>query len=70
MLATLNTLTPREREILTMMAYGYDNREIEQRCFISPNTIKTHQRNIYQKFNVANKTELISKLYLMSYRHK
>ncbi len=69
-LATLNTLTPREREILTMMAYGYDNREIEQRCFISPNTIKTHQRNIYQKFNVANKTELISKLYLMSYRHK
>ena len=69
-LATLDTLTPREREILTMMAYGYDNREIEQRCFISPNTIKTHQRNIYQKFNVANKTELISKLYLMSYRHK
>lgn len=69
-LDTLETLTPRELEILTMMAYGYDNHEIEEKCCISLNTIKTHQRNIYQKFNVANRSELISKLYLMNYRHK
>lgn len=69
-LDTLETLTPRELEILTMMAYGYDNHELEQKCCISLNTIKTHQRNIYQKFNVANRSELISKLYLINYRHK
>lgn len=70
LIATIDTLTPREKEILTMMAYGYDNHEIEEKCFISQNTIKTHQRNIYQKFNVASRSELISKLYLMNYRHK
>ena len=69
-LDTLETLTTRELEILTMMAYGYDNHEIEEKCCISLNTIKTHQRNIYQKFNVANRSELISKLYLMNYRPK
>ena len=69
-LATLDTLTPRELEILTLMAYGYDNHEIEGQLCISVNTIKTHQRNIYQKFNVANRSELIAKLYLVNYRHK
>lgn len=67
-LETLDTLTPREVEILTLMAYGYDNNEIVDKCCISLNTIKTHQRHIYQKFNVTNRSELIAKLYLVDHR--
>lgn len=48
-------LTPRETEILTIMATGATNEEIAEKLCISIHTVKTHIYNIYQKINVPNR---------------
>jgi DNA-binding NarL/FixJ family response regulator len=53
-------LTPREREILTMIAQGLTNREIADRLLLSLNTVKTHRLHILQKLNLRDRGELIS----------
>ncbi len=55
-------LTEREKEIVTLMLQGKTNRAIAEELFIAENTIKTHSRNIYEKFNVSNKNKLLVKL--------
>ncbi len=42
-------LTPREIEILALMAKGFSNKEITSKLFISPPTLKTHINKIYKK---------------------
>ncbi|QXE18900.1 response regulator transcription factor [Clostridium sp. 001] len=39
---------------------GLSNKEIGNKLFISPNTVKNHVYNIYKKVNVKNKVELIN----------
>lgn len=53
-------LTPREREILTLIAQGLTNREIGDRLLLSLNTVKTHRLHILQKLNLRDRGELIS----------
>lgn len=55
-------LTEREREITALLLRGYTYRLISQELFISESTVKTHIQNIYYKFDVHNKTELLQKL--------
>lgn len=55
-------LTEREREITSFLLRGYTYRLIAKELFISESTVKTHIQNIYYKFDVHNKTELIQKL--------
>lgn len=50
-------LTPREVEILSMVALGAKNEEIADRLFISLNTVKTHIYNIFKKINVPNRLQ-------------
>lgn len=52
-------LTPREREILALIAQGLTNREIAERLTLSVNTVKTHRLHIYQKLDLHNRAALI-----------
>jgi NarL family two-component system response regulator LiaR len=53
----LDELSPRELEVLRLMAAGKSNREIAEALFISLNTVATHVRNILTKTACANRTE-------------
>jgi DNA-binding NarL/FixJ family response regulator len=48
----LNELTPREHEVLGLMAEGLTDRGIAQRLYVTPNTVETHVRHIFQKLNL------------------
>lgn len=52
-------LTPREREILTLIAEGFTNREIADKLVISIHTVQTHRQNLMDKLDLHNKSELI-----------
>lgn len=50
-------LTPRETEVLKLMARSLNNRVIGERLFITENTVKNHVRNILEKLQVHSRTE-------------
>jgi DNA-binding CsgD family transcriptional regulator len=52
------SLSPRERDIAALTCLGYTNRQISVRLSLSPETIKTHVRNVLIKFGVNSKAEL------------
>jgi len=54
-----NTLTYREKEVLDCIASGYNNEQIRQSLTISINTIRTHISNLYKKFDVNSRVELL-----------
>jgi DNA-binding CsgD family transcriptional regulator len=49
-------LTPREREVLALIAQGKSNQEIADTLFISPHTTKVHVRSILGKLNLDSRT--------------
>jgi LuxR family maltose regulon positive regulatory protein len=51
--------TGRELEVLRLVAAGYKKREIAARLFISPHTVKTHARHIFDKLQAKTKAEAI-----------
>lgn len=52
-------LTPRELEILGLIAEGLSNREIAARLFVSENTVKTHSANLFSKLNAKRRTQAV-----------
>lgn len=52
-------LTPREREILVLVAEGFTNAEIAKKLYISEKTVQTHRSNILDKLNIHDRTELV-----------
>ena len=54
-------LTPRECEILALLASGQSNKELARTLGISPNTIKTHVARVYEKLEVERRIEAIEK---------
>jgi DNA-binding CsgD family transcriptional regulator len=54
-------LTPRECEILQLLASGKSTKEIARQLEISPNTAKTHLAKVYQKLEVQRRTQAIHK---------
>ena len=50
-------LTPREKEILRMVATGASNDKISEKMYISYHTVKTHLSHIYRKINVSNRLQ-------------
>jgi DNA-binding NarL/FixJ family response regulator len=55
--STLEPLTPRERQVLTLVARGASDREIARELVISVYTVKTHMRSILNKLQVNNRQQ-------------
>jgi DNA-binding CsgD family transcriptional regulator/streptogramin lyase len=53
-------LTAREQEIFRLILEGARNKDIERKLFISASTVRNHIYNIYRKFGVRNRLELIN----------
>ncbi len=53
-------LTARELEILEQMQAGFRNKEIAERLFISPETVKRHVANIYKKFGTNSRQQTLN----------
>jgi two-component system NarL family response regulator len=56
-MGAIDDLSPREREVLALMAQGLRNREIAERLFLSEATIKTHVRHLLDKLRLRNRAE-------------
>ncbi len=54
-------LSPRECEILALLASGQSNKEMARTLAISPNTVKTHVARVYEKLEVARRVQAIEK---------
>lgn len=55
------TLTPKEVDIVQLIAAGLTNKEIGQALFLSPNTVKFHISTIMRKLDVKRRTEVVHK---------
>ncbi len=58
---TINCLTPREQEVLDWMSNGLTQKEIAMQLFVSPSTVNTHLRNIYEKLGVHSGIHAVAK---------
>ncbi|WP_414566784.1 MULTISPECIES: response regulator [unclassified Anabaena] len=54
---SLAELTPREKEVLQLIATGANNREIAQQLYISEGTVKNHVTNILNRLNLRDRTQ-------------
>lgn len=54
-------ITPRELEILGLIAEGLSNREIGERLFVSENTVKTHSSRVFDKLGVNRRMQAVQK---------
>ena len=52
-------ITPREHEILELIAAGLSNREIAEKLFVSENTVKTHSSRLFDKLNAKRRTQAV-----------
>jgi len=52
----LDELSPREREILALMAEGHSNQSIRELCFLSPKTVESHVHSIFMKLGLGDTT--------------
>jgi DNA-binding CsgD family transcriptional regulator len=52
-------ITPRELEILELIALGLSNREIAARAFVSENTVKTHSSRLFDKLGARRRTQAV-----------
>jgi len=59
----LEKLTPREHEVLALLAKGFLYKEISNQLGISPHTFRNHQRAIYEKLHVHSRTEAAAKYF-------
>lgn len=51
-------LTDRQKQVAILAAKGFSNKEIAREVELSPETVKTHMRNIFLKLNVRRRTHL------------
>jgi DNA-binding CsgD family transcriptional regulator len=56
------SLSASERAVSRLVAEGLTNREIAHRLFISPHTVNTHLRHVFQKLSISTRTGLAMKV--------
>jgi len=56
-----NPLSPRESEVLRLIAKGLSRKDIAEKMFLSTGTVRSHIQNIYNKFNVNKKSDALQK---------
>jgi len=54
-------LTPRELEMLELVAAGWSNREIAEKGFVSENTVKTHLSRVFDKLGAKRRTQAVQR---------
>jgi DNA-binding NarL/FixJ family response regulator len=54
-----NSLTPREQEVMRLLAEGLSRKEIAEKLFISPKTVENHRTNIMNKLDLHNSMDLV-----------
>jgi LuxR family maltose regulon positive regulatory protein len=54
-------LSEREREVLSLVAAGWSNREIAKELFVAQSTVKTHVNNLYRKLDTHNRTQALAR---------
>lgn len=57
-MARWNTLSPREQQVAALICLKFTSRQIAARLRISPETVKSHTRNLLIKFNLRSRAEL------------
>lgn len=65
--SSIQRLTPREREVVNLIARGYSYRETANRLSISVKTLESHMGNIFEKLSVASRHELAALAYEEGY---
>ncbi len=55
----LSLLTPRERQICRLLAYGYTNRQVAEQLEISERTVETHRANLTAKTGLRGRADIV-----------
>jgi DNA-binding NarL/FixJ family response regulator len=61
-----DTLTARERNILLMISHGFSNKHVARALEISPETVKSHLKNIFSKLAVRTRSEAVFRAGLLA----
>ncbi len=61
----IEPLSPREIEVLALVAEGFSNREVGRRLHIAESTVKSHLNTVYGKLGVENRTQATAKAHAM-----
>ena len=56
-------LTPRQQDLLRLLAAGHTNSQIARRLGIVEGTVRTHLENIYEKLNVSSRTAAVTRAF-------
>ena len=57
--ANIDALTPKEKEVLALVAKGASNQEMADKLFVRDVTVKTHLNSIFKKLKVTNRTQAV-----------
>ena len=69
-MGAIEDLSPREHEVLELMAEGLRNREIAERLYLSEATVKTHVRHLLEKLRLRNRAEAAAFATRVARRHR